>query len=155
MSSRLIYSSRLHQDKSLSLRITLWVTSCQLSAARELLPSSLLHCLDWFALQFARDGVLLAFSMILVLVSLNAIFGDYILSLFTSDGLDLLFGPDWGCAGRGSEIREWNLAGTGQSGMTFDHGSTCSSCQFLLLCCSTRTWVCSRFERCNTTRYRM
>ena len=37
------------------------------------------------ARQFARDGVLLALSMILVLVSLSAVFRDYILSFFTTD----------------------------------------------------------------------
>lgn len=34
---------------------------------------------------FTRDGILLAFSITLVLVSLSAIFRDYILSLFSKD----------------------------------------------------------------------
>ena len=78
------------------------------------------------ALQFARDGVLLCLSIILVFVSLSAVFSDYILSFFTTDqttsnaGLDLLPRPDWYCAGRGSELREWNLEGTGQSSVAFD-----------------------------------
>ena len=37
------------------------------------------------ARQFARGGILLALSMILVLVSLSAVFRDYILSFFTTD----------------------------------------------------------------------